>query len=181
MAATVALVSIAAEPLHRIWTDSIYLSSVKYVALTLGMVCLGAVVAFFMVLVEFVLIAKTSALTFMVAGVFKEFLTVVVAHFVFGDELSLMNIFGLIVLIIGVVLFNLWKYDKVRKEKEAEFLAVGDASPSEANNGFGGDEQLLLAGEGGSGKSAQEMELSVSSPPPTDPPAIAPDTLLDSL
>lgn len=162
MATTAALMSFTAEPLHRIWTVSIYFSSISYMALTFGMISLGSVFAFFMVLVEFVLIARTSALTFMVAGVFKEFLTVVVAHFVFGDELSWMNIFGLFVLIFGVILFNIWKYDKQQREKKA-VLSREVGAESMLQGQLGEDEELLLDSNATSGKSSgQEFELSVS-------------------
>ena len=180
MAATAALMSVSAEPLYHIWEVSIYFSSLKYMALTLGMIALGSMFAFFMVLAEYALIARTSALTFMVAGVFKEFLTVFVAHFVFGDELSWMNVFGLIVLIVGVALFNVWKYNKLQKEKAAAFLVESGGVLA-----TGGDEEALLAGDGGSSsKSGQEMELCVSSGAPAPPPQNAADeapALFDSL
>lgn len=47
--------------------------------------------------VEFALIGSTSALTFMVAGVLKEIVTVLVAHFVYDDSFTALNGAGLAV------------------------------------------------------------------------------------
>ena len=44
-------------------------------AFTMLLMMLGGVIAFLMVWVEFMVIAETSALTFMVAGTFKEIVT----------------------------------------------------------------------------------------------------------
>jgi solute carrier family 35, member C2 len=163
MAVTAVVMSMIGEPLLRIWNKSIYFSTFGYMMFTLGMIALGSVIAFYMVLVEFVLIARTSALTFMVAGVFKEFLTIVVGHFVFGDELSWMNVFGLFVLIFGVILFNIWKWDKMEQEKAAAIVGEREATGKELQVASSDDQELLLAEDGASGHTEHDLELSISS------------------
>jgi hypothetical protein len=63
---------------------------------------------------EYVLVHETSSLTLMVAGICKEILTVLAAIAVFGEHLGAVNGLGLAVTVLGVALFNLYKYSKVR-------------------------------------------------------------------
>jgi hypothetical protein len=112
MATTAYTMSFFFEPLLHIFQTSIYFESVENLAITVGLISVGALFAFFMVLVEFILISTTSALTFMVAGVFKEIVTVLVAHFTYGDRFTALNGAGLGVLLCGVALFNYQQYVK---------------------------------------------------------------------
>ena len=75
MSATVLLMSVMVEHLWVTLPGSPYFASPGHVCLTLLILCVGAVLAFMMVWVEFTVIAQTSALTFMVAGTFKEVVT----------------------------------------------------------------------------------------------------------
>lgn len=163
MAVTAGLMSVIAEPLYRVWTESIYFSSLAYTALTFAMIGFGSLIAFFMVLVEFMLIGHTSALTFMVAGVFKEFLTIIVSHFCFGDELSWLNVCGLVVLVFGVMLFNIWKYNKLQEAKTTELKKNAGGGHEGDSVATGDDQQLLLSdGVNSSQNAGQEFELVVS-------------------
>nr|PNR42073.1 hypothetical protein PHYPA_016902 [Physcomitrium patens] len=60
---------------------------------------LGGALAFSMVMAEYFLIAETSAVTLTIAGVVKEVVTIVGM--------------GLVVIFIGVSLFNWFKYQKL--------------------------------------------------------------------
>lgn len=75
MAGTVALMSLLVEHLWDRLPGSPYFASPAHVAVTALILCVGALLAFMMVWVEFTVIAQTSALTFMVAGTFKEVVT----------------------------------------------------------------------------------------------------------
>lgn len=75
MAGTVALMSLLVEHLWDTLPGSPYFASPGHVGVTALILCVGAVLAFMMVWVEFTVIAQTSALTFMVAGTFKEIVT----------------------------------------------------------------------------------------------------------
>lgn len=75
MAGTVALMSLLVEHLWDRLPGSPYFASPTHVGVTALILCIGAVLAFMMVWVEFTVIAQTSALTFMVAGTFKEVVT----------------------------------------------------------------------------------------------------------
>ncbi|WPH00478.1 Hypothetical protein R9X50_00330700 [Acrodontium crateriforme] len=76
--------------------------------------------AFFMVAAEFALLKRTSVVTLSVCGIFKEVLTISVAGFTFGDELSPINISGLVVTIASIAAYNYIKYDKMKKGAQKE-------------------------------------------------------------
>ncbi|CAG9464859.1 unnamed protein product [Pedinophyceae sp. YPF-701] len=83
--------------------------------MSLFVVFVGANVAFLMVVVEFRVIQETSALTLMVAGSFKEIVTVLAAVLLFHDTFTAVNGMGLFILLVGVSLFNLHKYYRFRQ------------------------------------------------------------------
>ena len=77
--------------------------------------------AFLMVSAEFALLKRTSVVTLSVCGIFKEVLTISAAGIVFGDELSPINVSGLVVTIASIAAYNYLKYTKMKQEaiKEA--------------------------------------------------------------
>ena len=75
MAITVGFMSLVAEQLWNVIPASPYFASVEALGVTACCILFGGLIAFLMVWVEFSVIAETSALTFMVAGTFKEIVT----------------------------------------------------------------------------------------------------------
>jgi solute carrier family 35 protein C2 len=102
---------------------------------TLIMLFPGAL-AFLMVAAEFALLKRTSVVTLSVCGIFKEVLTISAAGAVFGDELSPINVSGLVVTIASIAAYNYLKYLKMRSDaqKQAhEFLEdVADEETGES-------------------------------------------------
>lgn len=88
----------------------------------------GGTLAFFMVLTEFVLISVTSAMTVTIAGIVKEAVTILVAVFYFHDDFTWLKGIGLAIIIIGVSLFNLYKYQKLQKGEVGENAEEGSAA-----------------------------------------------------
>ncbi|KAG2324069.1 hypothetical protein Bca52824_006797 [Brassica carinata] len=74
----------------------------------------------FLMLFEYVLVSVTSAVTVTIAGVVKEAVTIVVAVFYFHDEFTWLKGFGLMIIMVGVSLFNWYKYDKLQKGHKTE-------------------------------------------------------------
>jgi solute carrier family 35, member C2 len=79
--------------------------------------------AFLMVSAEFALLQRTSVVTLSVCGIFKEVLTISAASLAFGDELSPINVSGLVVTILSIAAYNVLKYSKVKKETQKELHA----------------------------------------------------------
>lgn len=75
MSLTVLLMSLLVERLWIVLPGSPYFDNGTALLVTSSLMLFGGLIAFTMVWVEFTVIAETSALTFMVAGTFKEFVT----------------------------------------------------------------------------------------------------------
>lgn len=75
MSLTVGVMSLLVERLWTVLPVSPYFDSLSALTLTGGLMLCGGLIAFLMVWVEFTVISETSALTFMVAGTFKEIVT----------------------------------------------------------------------------------------------------------
>ena len=70
--------------------------------------------AFMMVSAEFALLKRTSVVTLSVCGIFKEVLTISAAGAIFGDELSPINVSGLVVTIASIAAYNYLKYSNMK-------------------------------------------------------------------
>lgn len=75
MCVTVGFMSLVAEKLWIVLPKSPYFASWPAILVTSSCILFGGSIAFCMVWVEFAVIQETSALTFMVAGTFKEIVT----------------------------------------------------------------------------------------------------------
>ena len=75
MALVVGFSSLIAEELWLVLPASPYFTSPVSLCITASCVMFGGCIAFLMVWAEFSVIQETSALTFMVAGTFKEIVT----------------------------------------------------------------------------------------------------------
>lgn len=130
MGITLLITSLCTEHLWKTLPDSTYFSSGWNTCLTLFILLGGGVIALCMVLAEFTLIANTSALTFMVAGTFKEVVTVGAAVLFLHEEFTIINGLGLAVLISGVALYNYFKYQKFKEgrllEEQIELMSEYD-------------------------------------------------------
>lgn len=79
----------------------------------------GAFVAFFMEVSEFLTLSYTSSLTLSVVGIFKEICQLVLAVEFNHDQLTLINILGLVLCLGGIfchILNKYWAYTKEQDE-----------------------------------------------------------------
>lgn len=74
------------------------------------------VLAFCMIASEFTLLQRTNVVTLSICGIFKEVITISAAGIVFHDELSVINLSGLLVTILSIACYNYMKITKMRKE-----------------------------------------------------------------
>jgi len=114
MCGIVLFVSVCVERWHHL-NRSPYFETSEQTFSTFGIIIALGVIAFLMVWTEFKVIKETSALTFMVAGTCKEVVTVAAAVALFGDEFGWINGLGLVILLLGVSLFNVHKYRKIKQ------------------------------------------------------------------
>lgn len=121
MAIFTAAFSLATEPLHKLAEKPFFDTYHNAVKSSLVLL-LGGSLAFFMVLAEYLLISKTSAVTLTVAGVVKEVVTIVVAVIFLGDQFTALKALGLAVILVGVCWFNWFKYQKLRESRHMELV-----------------------------------------------------------
>lgn len=92
------------------------LISAHGIAKALGLLIVPGVLAFCMIASEFTLLQRTSVVTLSICGIFKEVVTISAAGIIFHDELSLINISGLMVTIVSIACYNYLKIVKMRQE-----------------------------------------------------------------
>ena len=111
-------------------------SSLSSLLPNLPLVAGGGVIAFLMECAEFLLVSQTSSLTLSLAGIGKDIITIVLSV-VFQDyELSVTNVAGVVVCLVGILLHTVMKTCLVeRKEgglREGGREEGGDAASGEA-------------------------------------------------
>eukprot|EP00877_Chromochloris_zofingiensis_P007804 jgi/Chrzof1/3277/Cz12g19080.t1 len=153
MAITTLILSIAWEQIWWSLPESPYFASWGHSMLSIAIIFLGAVIAFLMVWTEYQVIKETSALTFMIAGTCKEVVTILAAMMFFGDHLGVINGVGLVIVILGVLLFNAYKYRK---------LKVGEIQAIRAGVHVNKDGVLGVANSAGKGATASPLRESMS-------------------
>ncbi|CAL9151013.1 unnamed protein product [Musa hybrid cultivar] len=119
MALITAVLSLLLDPWQKFKGNN-YFNSSKHIMQSCLLMLLGGALAFFMVLTEYILVSATSAVTVTVAGIVKEALTIMVAVFYFHDQFTWLKGFGLFTIMVGVSLFNWYKYHKLMKGQQTE-------------------------------------------------------------
>ncbi|XP_014662080.1 PREDICTED: solute carrier family 35 member C2-like isoform X2 [Priapulus caudatus] len=103
-------------------TEKLFREHNIYVALSqAAFTFLGGMIAFFMEMSEYMLLTSTSSLTLSIAGIAKEILTLVLAAKYNGDQMSSINLVGLMMLIAGILLHLILKAINIKDDGD-----VGD-------------------------------------------------------
>lgn len=88
-------------------------------------ILLGSILAFLLELSEYLLLTFTSSLTLSIAGIFKEIFTLFLAYEYSGDQMSVVNFFGLVLCLVGITLHVVQKaVDVTGKVRFARFINV---------------------------------------------------------
>ncbi|KAF9576253.1 Triose-phosphate Transporter [Mortierella alpina] len=110
---------------------------------TLGLLFLGGIFAFAMVLAEFNLIARTSVVSLSVLGIIKEVVTIVVSSLVFHDQLTLVNILGLFITLTGIGFYHFMKLREMKAKSTRVAKEIADLNRASAmNSGDGGTDRI---------------------------------------
>lgn len=89
------------------------------------------VLAFCMISSEFALLKRSSVVTLSICGIFKEVITISAAGVVFHDQLTAVNVTGLVVTIGSIACYNYMKISKMRQEAKTN---TWDRSPNTAGS-----------------------------------------------
>ncbi|KAF9419986.1 Triose-phosphate Transporter, partial [Podila epigama] len=111
---------------------SIFFESFTSTMSTLGLLFMGGVFAFSMVLAEFNLIARTSVVTLSVLGIVKEVITILISSLVFHDRLTLVNVLGLFVTLTGIGFYHFMKLREMKARAREVAKQVADLEHSKA-------------------------------------------------
>ncbi|KAK5956828.1 hypothetical protein OHC33_002316 [Knufia fluminis] len=84
------------------------------------------VLAFCMIASEFTLLQRTNVVTLSICGIFKEVVTISAAGIVFHDELSIINVSGLLVTIVSIACYNYMKITKMRSDAREKLIRKED-------------------------------------------------------
>lgn len=131
MAVITAILSLIVDPWQNMNTNG-YFDNSKHILRSCLLMLVGGVLAFFMVLTEYILVSTTSAVTVMIAGIVKEAVTILVAVFYFHDQFTWLKGVGLFTIMVGVSLFNWYKYEKLKKGNLNECGEMDFTSSKEA-------------------------------------------------
>ena len=86
----------------------------------IGILLFPGVLAFLMTASEFALLKRTSVVTLSICGIFKEVVTISAANIVFDDQLTPINVSGLLVTIGAIAAYNYIKISKMRRDARTE-------------------------------------------------------------
>ncbi|KIV90171.1 hypothetical protein PV10_07502 [Exophiala mesophila] len=97
----------------------------------LALLIVPGCLAFCMIASEFTLLQRTSVVTLSICGIFKEVITISAAAIVFHDELSFVNVSGLLVTIVSIAAYNYLKIFKMREEARDKIRKRNDDEDKE--------------------------------------------------
>ncbi|KAK9468037.1 triose-phosphate transporter family-domain-containing protein [Lipomyces arxii] len=90
-------------------------------------------IAFMMTAAEFFLLHRTTVVTLSIVGIFKEVVTIGASAGVFGDQLTPVNVSGLIVTLIAIGVYNYIRIrgmrEKIQEERSMGGMASADDGP----------------------------------------------------
>lgn len=139
MFVTLLVIAIPVEGFGPLWEGLGALSREWGVLATPAFLLFPGCIAFCMTASEFALLKRTSVVTLSIAGIFKEVVTISAASLVFQDQLTLINIIGLLTTMCAIVAYNYIKISKMREEAQVDVhgrhVDVGDAFTSPSNSG----------------------------------------------
>lgn len=111
------ILAVPVEGFHALKLGLDRLAEQKGLALGIAIVLFPGCIAFCMTAAEFALLKRTSVVTLSVCGIFKEVLTITAAGFIFGDELTPINISGLLITIAAIAVYNVTRMRKMRRKE----------------------------------------------------------------
>ncbi|XP_014100270.1 solute carrier family 35 member C2 isoform X2 [Bactrocera oleae] len=128
---------------NKLYNIDLYKLSNDEIIRNVFYITFGAVLAFLMECSEYLVLSKTSGLTLSIAGIFKDICQLALGVELNGDQLSLINVLGLVVCLAGICMHLLHKYLTLTKieslemgeeEGELRFNETSISSTANSNN-----------------------------------------------
>ncbi|KAJ3212627.1 Triose-phosphate Transporter [Entophlyctis luteolus] len=154
MAVSLIIASAIMEDVRSLPSSALVVSAPGTLA---AMLLFGGVLAFLMVMSEFQLIRVTNVVTFSVAGVFKEILTIVASSLVFDDgEWTVVKLCGLLLSLVGIALYN---YFRITALQHAGPGHKENAAGASARHSYSAADDHALLVDGSSGVWTEDGDL----------------------
>ncbi|KAI6044657.1 triose-phosphate transporter family-domain-containing protein [Pisolithus marmoratus] len=154
MGVTLAIISILWEGWDRVFSTPFFNSLASTINTTV-MLTLPGFLAFCMVMSEYYIIQRAGVLPMSIAGIAKEVSTITISAWFFGDELTPLNITGVVITTCGIALFTYHKYRKT-VDSHVALDTLGNTIRAD-------DDSILSPG--------RDFELNVARPHTTRPKA----------
>jgi solute carrier family 35, member C2 len=144
MAASLFVAAVSFEGLNNI-LSSPFFHTFQSTLEIITIILFGGCLAFLMLIAEFLLISDTSVVTFSVAGIFKEILTIVLSAVLFGDTFTSLNIIGLCISLAGLAMYNYMRVKKMIADKipSDEYFRIETLNSPFAEDVFGSEDSIL--------------------------------------
>ncbi|KAE8350025.1 triose-phosphate transporter family-domain-containing protein [Aspergillus coremiiformis] len=144
------VIALAVEGPSEIVTGFIALSDTHGGLFATFLLIFPGVLAFCMISSEFALLKRSSVVTLSICGIFKEVVTISAAGVVFHDQLTFVNIVGLVITISSIGSYNYMKISKMRAEAqkgtwERSSDSDSDTEDSNPSRGRGGYRRISNA------------------------------------
>ncbi|KAE9198413.1 hypothetical protein PF004_g19546 [Phytophthora fragariae] len=118
-ASAVGLLPIALFSEASDYATSRFLLDSQLLLMSLVFIFISGCLAFVLIFIEIMLVKKTSALSLGIAGSFKDVTQVLLAVFIFGDQLIAINVFGLVVATCGMLFYTFIKHTTAEAASDA--------------------------------------------------------------
>jgi len=170
MFVTLLIIAIPVEGINPVLEAFSNMAAERGALMSAGILLFPGCLAFLMTASEFALLQRTSVVTLSICGIFKEVLTISTATVVFKDQLTPINLSGLVVTIATIAAYNYMKIKKMREDAqteahfmvEQEYAPVLSTEPDPDRSGHERGGRLSLSTAGPSARSAQESPTRTS-------------------
>lgn len=122
------------------YATSRFMLDSQLLLMSLVFIFISGCLAFVLIFIEILLVKKTSALSLGIAGSFKDVTQVLLAVFIFGDQLISINVCGLVVATCGMLFYTYIKHvmaDAADEVKPTRYdrLSITHSDVEEGNEG----------------------------------------------
>ena len=155
---SLAIIAIPVEGFRDLGEGLKVLVDAKGVPLGICILLFPGMLAFLMTTSEFALLQRTSVVTLSICGIFKEVVTITAAGLVFHDNLTPINISGLLVTIASIAAYNFVKITKMRENARKEVEDTPGVPEHEDQNG---EAAAPMHGSAGSGRTETPIERAI--------------------
>lgn len=136
MFATLIVIALSVEGPREIFNGVEKLASV-YGLSTIGILVFPGILAFCMIASEFALLKRSSVVTLSICGIFKEVVTIAAAGMLYDEQLTMINILGLVVTLSSIACYNYIKIKKMRLEAQMDVAESNDRIYPDSDNDDG--------------------------------------------